>query len=124
MTTKRRDVLLSSSVLAAGSARTAVAETRSGAEVDAPKADSGLEPLCLTDFEPLAVAKIAPMGWEYMTGQKVTLILVRIIRSVHSERRICRALGLADQQFVPELPVEAPAVAILPMTRRLCSSRL
>ena len=34
---------------------------------DASKADSNSEPLCLTDFEPLAKAKIPSMGCEYMT---------------------------------------------------------
>jgi 4-hydroxymandelate oxidase len=64
----RRDVLISGGAIAAGSTFTAAAETVVGSAVDASKADSNSEPLCLTDFEPLAKAKIPPMGWEYMTA--------------------------------------------------------
>ena len=68
MTPTRREVLVSGGAIAAGSTFTSIAETRAGSAVDASKADSNSEPLCLSDFEPLAKAKIPPMGWEYMTA--------------------------------------------------------
>ena len=59
-------------------------DNRRGTRADAPAADcvSPLasapepEPLCLTDFEPLAKAKMSAMGWEYVTagaGDELTL---------------------------------------------------
>jgi len=68
MTTTRRDVLISGGAIAAGSTFTVRAEQRVGSGIEAGKADGIVEPLCLTDFEPLAKAKIPSMGWEYMTA--------------------------------------------------------
>src|SRR5579864_1373267 len=69
MTITRRGLLASGSAIAALSTISVQAEPQR--TIDTPSAakdDPSPEPVCLTDFEPLAKKKMAPMGWEYMSA--------------------------------------------------------
>ena len=69
MTIKRKGALVSGGASAALSAIPLQAELRTVTPTaDVAKNGSGTEPVCLTDFEPLAKQMMAPMGWEYMSA--------------------------------------------------------
>ncbi len=64
MSVTRRQAVLSAAAFAAASALPLKEQT----QPVAPDAESASEPVCLTDFEPLAKAKMQPMGWEFLNA--------------------------------------------------------
>jgi 4-hydroxymandelate oxidase len=60
--------MTSGGAIAGGSTISTRAEPQKDAPNDAANTGSSSAPLCLSDFEPIAKAKIPSMGWEYMTA--------------------------------------------------------
>ncbi|MEO7029246.1 MAG: alpha-hydroxy acid oxidase [Acidobacteriaceae bacterium] len=75
MTFTRRQALASVGAFAAASTLPASGQAQAPARGDG-QAEAGSEPVCLTDFEPLAKAKMPPRVWEFLTagaGDELTL---------------------------------------------------
>jgi len=64
----RRNLLLSVGALAAASALPSVLAEAQDSSPLVTTAPATSEPICVTDFEPLAKAKMSAMSWEYITG--------------------------------------------------------
>jgi len=72
----RRNLLLSVGALAAASALPSVLAEAQDSSPLVTTAPATSEPICVTDFEPLAKAKMSAMSWEYITagsGDELTL---------------------------------------------------
>ena len=65
----RREVLASASAFAGVSALPLHGQSQTTSSApDTLNIGNSTEPVCLTDFEPLAKQKMPAMGWEYMTA--------------------------------------------------------
>lgn len=76
MFSTRRNLLLSVGALAAASALPSVLAEAQDSSPLVTTAPATSEPICVTDFEPLAKAKMSAMSWEYITagsGDELTL---------------------------------------------------
>ena len=76
MFSSRRDLLLSVGALAAASVLPSASAEAQDSNPPVTVAPAAGEPICVTDFEPLAKAKMSAMSWEYITagsGDELTL---------------------------------------------------
>ncbi len=76
MFSSRRDLLLSVGALAAASVLPSVSAEAQDSSPLVTTAPAASEPICVTDFEPLAKSKMSAMSWEYITagsGDELTL---------------------------------------------------
>ena len=85
----RREALASVGALAAAS----IFPSKSGAAQDSrpptpPDSSSGMEPICLGDFEPLAKANLSPMAWEYITAGAGDELTVRWNKEAYQRIRL------------------------------------
>src|SRR5215468_10384296 len=69
MAITRRGVLVSGGAIAALSTIPLLGESQTvDSTIGVVKNETSAEPVCLTDFAPLAKKKMTPMGWEYLSG--------------------------------------------------------
>lgn len=88
MTMTRRDAL-ASGILAATALAGASAEAQAGAPAGvAAPAMAAPEPVCLTDFEPLAQAKMSHMAWEYVSSASADELTVKWNREAYQKIRL------------------------------------
>jgi 4-hydroxymandelate oxidase len=82
MPLSRRDALLSAGTLAGAG----MVAGRVASADDPPRAST--DPVCLTDFEPLAKARVSAMAWEYVNGAAADETTVRWNREAFSRIRL------------------------------------
>ena len=87
MPVTRRQALISVGAFAAASALPLDGQTQV-VSFDATNAQSSVEPVCLTDFEPLAKAKMQPMAWEYVNAGAADEITVRWNKEAYQRIRL------------------------------------
>jgi hypothetical protein len=73
MPLSRRDALLSAGTLAGAGMVAGRTTTGENTRPSKPSTD----PVCLTDFEPLAKARVSAMAWEYVNGAAADETTVR-----------------------------------------------
>ena len=87
MPVTRRQALVSAGAFAAASILPREGPDRLAAS-DAANAETSAEPVCLTDFEPLAKAKMQPMAWEYVSAGAADEITVRWNKEAYQRIRL------------------------------------
>lgn len=89
MGVSRREALVSAGALVvAGVLPASVLGQNSGAGVGSTKVAKGAEPVCLTDFEPLAQDRMSHMAWEYINGAAADELTVRWNREAYQQIRL------------------------------------
>jgi 4-hydroxymandelate oxidase len=89
MAITRRDALVSAGALAAARMFVVSAQGQSSAGKEPPVAMSaGVEPACLTDFEPLAQERMSHMAWEYINSAAADELTVRWNREAYQRIRL------------------------------------
>lgn len=83
----RRQALVSAGAFAAASTFPLDGQTQHVAS-DAANVETSAEPVCLTDFEPLAKAKMQPMAWEYVNAGAADEITLRWNKEAYQRIRL------------------------------------
>jgi 4-hydroxymandelate oxidase len=85
----RRAALVSAGAFAAASTLPLQGQSQvTNSSADKTSAESSAEPVCLTDFEPLAQQKMPAMGWAYMNGGAADELTVRWNKEAYQRIRL------------------------------------
>jgi len=88
MPVTRRETLLSAGALAAAGVLPAVQAPSNKSKTASQIAEDGAEPVCLTDFEPLAKQRMSHLAWEYINGAAADETTVRWNREAYQRMRL------------------------------------
>lgn len=88
MAITRRGVLVSGGAIAALSTIPLQVGSQTTPIINSDKNESSAEPVCLTDFEPLAKKKIPSMGWEYLSAGAADELTLRWNTEAYQRIRI------------------------------------
>ena len=88
MPVTRREALLSAGALAAAGVLPAVQAQSNKSKTESPIAEDSGEPVCLTDFEPLAKQRMSHLAWEYINGAAADETTVKWNREAYQRMRL------------------------------------